>query len=108
MQEVIDGRGGTANLASLADVGISVAGKTGTVQNYHGEDHATFAGFAPAQDPKIVVAVFIENAGFGGLSAAPLASLLMEKYLRGKVAPWRKRWESWLPGPADRFLTRRH
>ncbi|WP_257870708.1 penicillin-binding protein 2 [Hymenobacter sp. J193] len=108
MQEVIDGRGGTANLASLADVGISVAGKTGTVQNYHGEDHATFAGFAPAQDPKIVVAVFIENAGFGGLSAAPLASLLMEKYLRGKVAPWRKRWETWLPGPADRFLTRRH
>ena len=89
--------GGTAALASLADVGIAVAGKTGTVQNDEGDDHATFAGFAPANNPQIVVAVYLENAGFGGLSAAPLASLLMEKYLRGKVAPWRrKKWEWWL------------
>ena len=90
------GRGGTAELASLADVGISVAGKTGTVQNDEGDDHATFAGFAPANQPKIVVAVYIENAGFGGLSAAPCAALLMEKYLRGRIAPKRKRWEWWL------------
>lgn len=90
------GPGGTASLASLADVGISVAGKTGTVQNDEGDDHATFAGFAPASKPKIVVAVYIENAGFGGLSAAPCAALLMEKYLRGKIAPKRKRWENWL------------
>ena len=88
--------GGTAELASLADVGITVAGKTGTVQNDEGDDHATFAGFAPADKPRIVVAVYIENAGFGGLSAAPLAALLMEKYLRGKVAPQRKHWERWL------------
>jgi penicillin-binding protein 2 len=88
--------GGTAELASLADVGITVAGKTGTVQNDEGEDHANFAGFAPATKPKIVVAVYLENAGFGGLSAAPLAALLMEKYLRGHIAPKRKKWENWL------------
>src|SRR6476661_773553 len=88
--------GGTAELANLADVGITVAGKTGTVQNDEGDDHAAFAGFAPAEAPKIVVAVYIENAGFGGLSAAPFAALLMEKYLRGKIAPKRKRWEWWL------------
>ncbi|WP_191906483.1 peptidoglycan D,D-transpeptidase FtsI family protein [Hymenobacter baengnokdamensis] len=89
-------RGGTAELASLADVGIVVAGKTGTVQNDEGDDHATFAGFAPANQPRIVVAVYIENAGFGGLSAAPCAALIMEKYLRGKIAPRRKKWEYWL------------
>ncbi len=104
MQAVVDGRGGTGENASLLDVGISVAGKTGTVQNRHGEDHATFAAFAPAEDPKIAIAVFIENAGFGGSSAAPMASLMMEKYLRGKVAPWRKRWEVWLQNPANRFI----
>ena len=89
-------RGGTAELASLADVGITVAGKTGTVQNDEGDDHATFAGFAPATKPKIVVAVYLENAGFGGLSAAPCAALIMEKYLKGHIAPKRKRWEKWL------------
>jgi penicillin-binding protein 2 len=88
--------GGTAALANLDDVGISVAGKTGTVQNDEGDDHATFAGFAPAEKPKIVVAVYIENAGYGGLSAAPCAALIMEKYLRGKIAKKRKRWENWL------------
>ena len=88
--------GGTAELASLANVGITVAGKTGTVQNDEGDDHATFAGFAPAVKPKIVVAVYIENSGFGGLSAAPCAALVMEKYLKGHIAPKRKRWEKWL------------
>jgi penicillin-binding protein 2 len=88
--------GGTAELASLADVGITVAGKTGTVQNDEGDDHATFAGFAPATKPRIVVAVYLENAGFGGLSAAPCAALIMEKYLKGHIAPKRKKWEYWL------------
>ncbi|ALD21774.1 penicillin-binding protein 2 [Hymenobacter sp. DG25A] len=97
MQAVVDGgRGATGSFASLASLGISVAGKTGTVQNPHGEDHATFAAFAPAEDPKIAIAVFIENAGFGGVSAAPLASLMMEKYLRGSVSPGRKPWEYWV------------
>jgi penicillin-binding protein 2 len=96
MQQVVDGRGGTGSFASLAQYGISVAGKTGTVQNAHGEDHSTFAAFAPANDPKIAIAVFIENAGFGGTAAAPAAGLMMEKYLRGWVRPGRKRWEDWV------------
>ena len=96
MQMVVDGNGGTGNLASLAQYGISIAGKTGTVQNPHGFDHATFAAFAPVNDPKIAIAVFIENSGFGGTSAAPAAGLMIEKYLRGKVAPGRKRWEDWV------------
>jgi penicillin-binding protein 2 len=96
MQMVVDGNGGTGNLASLSQFGISVAGKTGTVQNPHGFDHATFAAFAPVNDPKIAIAVFIENSGFGGTSAAPAAGLMIEKYLRGKVVPYRKRWEDWV------------
>ncbi|HEX8329069.1 MAG TPA: penicillin-binding protein 2 [Hymenobacter sp.] len=96
MQMVVDGNGGTGNLASLSQFGISVAGKTGTVQNPHGYDHATFAAFAPVNDPKIAIAVFIENSGFGGTSAAPAAGLMIEKYLRGKVATHRKRWEDWV------------
>jgi penicillin-binding protein 2 len=96
MQQVVDGRGGTGSFASLAQYGISVAGKTGTVQNSHGEDHSTFAAFAPANDPKIAIAVFIENGGFGGTAAAPAAGLMMEKYLRGWVRPGRKRWEDWV------------
>ena len=87
-------RGGTAETSSLADVGITVAGKTGTVQNDEGDDHAAFVGFAPADNPRIAVAVYLENAGFGATAAAPCAVLVMEKYLRGSVAPKRKRWEA--------------
>ncbi|GAB2471737.1 penicillin-binding protein 2 [Hymenobacter qilianensis] len=105
MQAVVEGRGGTGNLASLAQFGISVAGKTGTVQNAHGPDHATFAAFAPAEDPQIAIAVFIENAGFGGTSAAPMASLMIEKYLRRKVE--RTQWETWLEGDASKFIRKR-
>ena len=86
-------RGGTADASSLADVGITVAGKTGTVQNDEGDDHAAFVGFAPANNPTIAVAVYLENAGFGATAAAPCAVLVMEKYLRGSIAPKRKRWE---------------
>ncbi|MBF9223197.1 penicillin-binding protein 2 [Hymenobacter ruricola] len=96
MEMVVDGNGGTGNLASLSEFGITMAGKTGTVQNPHGFDHATFAAFAPVNDPKIAIAVFIENSGFGGTSAAPAAGLMIEKYLRGKVAPYRKKWEDWI------------
>ncbi|RYU80476.1 peptidoglycan D,D-transpeptidase FtsI family protein [Hymenobacter persicinus] len=86
-------KGGTADASSLADVGIRVAGKTGTVQNDEGDDHAAFVGFAPADHPKIAVAVYLENAGFGATAAAPCAVMVMEKYLRGSIAPKRKRWE---------------
>ncbi|WP_166648075.1 penicillin-binding protein 2 [Hymenobacter sp. UV11] len=87
-------RGGTAEASSLADVGIAIAGKTGTVQNDEGDDHATFVGFAPADHPKIAIAVYLENAGFGATAAAPCAALVIEKYLRGSISsPRRKRWE---------------
>ncbi|MFD1872655.1 peptidoglycan D,D-transpeptidase FtsI family protein [Hymenobacter bucti] len=89
-------RAGTAESASLADVGISIAGKTGTVQNDQGDDHASFAGFAPAVAPRIVVAVYLEGAGFGGHAAAPYAALLIEKYLRGTIAPRRQVMERWV------------
>ncbi|MDQ2794746.1 MAG: penicillin-binding transpeptidase domain-containing protein [Bacteroidota bacterium] len=86
-------RGGTAETSNLDDVGITIAGKTGTVQNDEGDDHATFVAFAPADNPKIAIAVYLENAGFGATSAAPAAALVIEKYLRGSIAPKRKRWE---------------
>ena len=64
---------------------IPSCGKTGTVQNPHGKDHAIFIGFAPKENPQIAVAVVVENAGFGATWAAPVASLLMEKYLTGEI-----------------------
>ena len=73
------GTGGTAARASVK--GIDICGKTGTAQNPHGKDHAVFICFAPKENPKIAVAAYIENAGFGGTWAAPIGSLLVEKYL---------------------------
>jgi len=64
---------------------LDMCGKTGTVQNPHGKDHAIFIGFAPKDNPKIAIAVVVENAGFGATWAAPVASLLMEQYLTGEI-----------------------
>ena len=64
---------------------LNMAGKTGTAQNPHGKDHAIFIGFAPADDPKIAVAVVVENAGFGAIWACPVATMMMEQYLTGEV-----------------------
>ncbi len=75
--------GGTAGRARIQN--IAVCGKTGTSQNPHGKDHAVFIAFAPMDNPKIAISVFIENAGFGGTWSAPIASLLIEKYLTRKV-----------------------
>ncbi len=83
MNKVIEEAGGTARRAKIDS--IAVCGKTGTAQNPHGEDHSIFMAFAPMDNPKIAIAVYIENAGFGGTWAAPLASLMMEKYLTGKI-----------------------
>jgi len=82
---------GTAKIAKIKN--INVAGKTGTVENFiliEGEkkqltDHSTFIAFAPAEDPKIVVSVFVENGYWGSRWAAPIASLIIEKYLTGNV-----------------------
>ncbi|MBQ0034501.1 MAG: penicillin-binding protein 2 [Bacteroidales bacterium] len=75
---------GTGRHYALPD-GITSGGKTGTVQNSRGRDHAIFIGFAPLDDPKIAVAVVVENAGFGATWAAPIATLMMEQYLTGKI-----------------------
>ncbi|MFN6037454.1 MAG: penicillin-binding transpeptidase domain-containing protein [Bacteroidota bacterium] len=94
-QPVIDGmlrvvESGTARSAKLSD--ITICGKTGTAQNPHGKDHAVFVCFAPKENPKIALAVLVENAGFGGTWAAPIASLMIEKYINGSVS--RKEMES--------------
>ncbi len=80
--------GGTCRLANLPD--IEVAGKTGTAQNPHGKDHSAFIGFAPYDDPKIAVCVYVENAGFGATYGVPIGSLVIEKYLNGKISPARQ------------------
>ncbi len=66
--------------------GLGLCGKTGTAQNPHGKDHSVFVGFAPWDDPKIAIAVIVENAGWGASWAAPIASLLVEKYLHGHIS----------------------
>jgi len=77
--------------ATVKQKGFIICGKTGTVQNPHGADHSAFVGFAPRDNPKIAVAVFIENAGnFGATYAAPIAGLLIEKYLNDSIVPQRK------------------
>lgn len=76
-------KGGTGTIAALKD--IIVCGKTGTAQNSHGKDHSIFIAFAPKDDPKIAIAVYVENAGFGATYAAPIASLMIEKYLKGEI-----------------------
>ncbi len=82
------GGGATANIARVP--GVIACGKTGTAQNPHGDDHSVFITFAPKDDPKIAVVAYVENGGFGATWAAPIASLLVEKYLNGEIAPERK------------------
>ena len=83
--------GGTCRRAALRD--IEVAGKTGTAQNPHGKDHSAFMGFAPYTEPRIAVAAYVENAGFGATFGVPIGSLVMEKYLTGTISPERKYME---------------
>jgi penicillin-binding protein 2 len=75
--------GGTGRAVQIP--GIEMCGKTGTAQNPHGEDHSVFVLFAPRVNPKIAIAVLVENAGYGSAYGAPIASLMVEKYLTGKV-----------------------
>ena len=90
--------GGTAFSARIP--GLDVCGKTGTAQNPHGKDNSVFICFAPKDDPKIAVAAYVENAGFGATWALPVASLMLEKYLKGEISPERKYLE-------DRLMTTR-
>lgn len=96
-------RAGTAASARIDS--IVVCGKTGTSENKKGKDHSVFVAFAPKDNPKIAIAVYVENAGFGAAVAAPIASLIMEKYLKGEISKKRKvvekslRERSFMPAP---------
>lgn len=92
MWRVVHEAGGTARRAKLDS--IAICGKTGTVENFKKisgkvfqlTDHSNFMAFAPMEEPKIAISVFIENSGFGGTWSAPLASLMIEKYINGFVS----------------------
>ena len=86
MSRAVNQPGGTAYFQVNMIPGIELCGKTGTVQNPHGKDHSVFFGFAPRNNPKIAIAVVIENAGFGASWAAPIASFAVEKYLVDSVS----------------------
>ncbi|MFW5768147.1 MAG: penicillin-binding transpeptidase domain-containing protein, partial [Bacteroidota bacterium] len=89
MEGAVNGEHGTARLASIQDV--IVCGKTGTAENPHGEDHSIFMAFAPKDNPEIAIAVYVENSGYGGTWAAPIASLMMEKYLTDTIkSKWKE------------------
>ena len=81
MSDVVES--GTAHLLKIE--GVDFCAKTGTAENPHGKDHSVFVAFAPKQNPKIAIAVLVENAGWGASWAGPIASLMMEKYLTGKI-----------------------
>jgi penicillin-binding protein 2 len=85
MTGVVNDRRGTGVLARMAD--LVVAGKTGTAQNPHGEDHGWFVGFAPASDPQIAVVVLVENVGHGGTYAAPVAREIIGAYFKKDTTP---------------------
>ncbi len=75
---------GTCRSANRSD--YLVCGKTGTAQN-HGQDHSIFMGFAPMDDPKIAIAVYVENGGYGADFGVPIGSLMMEQYITGHLSP---------------------
>jgi len=77
------GQGSTARIAQIP--GITICGKTGTAENPHGDDHSIFIAFAPKDDPKIAIAIFVENGGYGSRYGAPISSLMIEKYLNGNI-----------------------
>ncbi|MCK4677781.1 MAG: penicillin-binding protein 2 [Bacteroidales bacterium] len=87
MYQVFEGEEGTARWYKLDN--IAVCGKTGTAENPHGKDHSVFIAFAPKDDPQIAIAVVVENSGFGATWAAPISTLMIEKYLTGTV---KKKW----------------
>jgi len=87
MYMAVNGGGSAGSTASRAAIaGLDVCGKTGTAQNPHGKDNSVFICFAPKDNPKIAVAAYVENAGFGATWALPVASLMLEKYLTGDTS----------------------
>jgi len=79
---------GTGRIARIP--GLEVCGKTGTAENPHGKDHSVFIAFAPRENPQIAIAVYVEHGEWGSTYAAPIASLMIEKYLNGEISQGRK------------------
>ena len=113
MQDAVNASYGTARESAIPN--ILFCGKTGTVQNSHGKNHSVFVGFAPRDNPKIAIAVVVENAGYGGAYAAPIASYITEKYLTGKLSGNRIARAEWMknqvvlpevPKPKVKYLPR--
>jgi penicillin-binding protein 2 len=86
MEKVVSSDYGTGKKARIK--GVLVAGKTGTSENPHGDNHAWFTAYAPAEEPKVAVIVLVENGGEGGIVSAPIAKRLMELELGQEVTPW--------------------
>jgi len=88
MRHAVIGSSAGATCRALASLlpGIEVCGKTGTAQN-RGKDHSVFMGFAPMNDPKIAIAVYVENGGFGATFGVPIGGIMMDQYLNGHLSP---------------------
>lgn len=84
MNQVTEGEEGTAKNGFID--GIEICGKTGTAQNPHGDDHSIYIAFAPKDNPKIAIAVYVENGGWGSTWAVPIGSLMIEKYLKKTIS----------------------
>jgi penicillin-binding protein 2 len=83
MRGVVQEPGGTGGLARVK--GVESGGKTGTAQNPHGKSHAWYIGFAPFENPRIAIVAMVENVGYGGSFAAPIAGMCIEQYLYGRL-----------------------
>jgi len=94
MQDAVNSAWGTATLSRIPN--IIMCGKTGTVQNSRGKNHSVFIGFAPRDNPKIAIAVIVENAGYGSTYAAPIASYMVEKYIVGSITGARANQVEWM------------
>ncbi|MEY2830702.1 MAG: penicillin-binding protein 2 [Bacteroidota bacterium] len=99
-EQIIDGMEGVVTMGTASNArvsGVPICGKTGTAQNPHGKDHSLFGAFAPKVKPKIAICAIVENSGFGNDWAAPIASLMIEKYLNDTISvariPMQKRME---------------
>jgi penicillin-binding protein 2 len=92
MELAVNLTGGTATWVRHPE--IIICGKTGTAENPHGKDHSVFMAFAPMDNPQIAISVYVEYGEWGASYAAPIASLMIEKYLTGTIAPTRKWMET--------------
>nr|WP_302830336.1 penicillin-binding protein 2 [uncultured Bacteroides sp.] len=88
MRAAVDGSTGSATCRMVGTIlpGVEACGKTGTAQN-RGKDHSVFMGFAPMDNPKIAIAVYVENGGFGAVYGVPIGAMMMDQYLNGKLSP---------------------